>query len=172
MPRRSPTAPTRAPESEPDDLPLDPGEVAEDEAPKLIRDLSELPVLGLTRRRTGYLLGALLACWVLLVFARQISEAAAASDRADELAAANQQLAAHVAGLEAEYDLIRDPEFIALEARKYGFGEGREIPFQLANDAPPLASDAPGSAAVKLGAVPTTRTPLEGWLEVLFGPAG
>jgi cell division protein FtsB len=170
MPRRPTPAPSRAPETEPDDLPLDPGELSTDEAAPR-RDLSDLPVLGFTRRRAGYFLGALLACWVLVVFARQISEAAAASDRADSLDAGNQQLAAQVAGLEAELELIRKQEFIAIEARKYGFGEGRELPFQLADDAPPLAPDAAGSASVKLGAIPVARSPLDAWLEVLFGPS-
>ena len=114
----------------------------------------------------------LLATWVLIVFARQVSEAAAAGDRADALRATNEQLAADVAGLEREFELIRRQEFIAQEARKFRLGEGREIPFQLANDAPPLPSDAPGSASVKLGAVPATRTPIEAWLDVLFGSGG
>lgn len=173
MSRRPSIAPSRAPEPDPDDAPPDAASVVDDglgEEGVARRDLSELPVLGLTRRRTGYLLGVLLACWVLIVFARQVSEAAAASDRAGELRAGNVQLAADVAGLERELELIRKQAFIALEARRYRLGEGREMPFQLANDAPPLAADAPGSTSVKLGAVPATRTPLESWLEVLFGP--
>jgi hypothetical protein len=111
----------------------------------------------------------LLAAWVLVVFARQVSEAAAASDRADALRGGNERLAAEVAGLEKELDLIRRPEFISHEARKYRLGEGKEIPFQLADDAPPLPEDAPGSASVKLGALPVHRTPLDSWLDVLFG---
>jgi hypothetical protein len=45
----------------------------------------------------------------------------------------------------------------------------REIPFTLADDAPPLGPDAPGSAAVRLGAVADRRSPLESWLDLLFG---
>ena len=47
-----------------------------------------------------------------------------------------------------------------------------EIPFTLAPDAPPLAVDAPGSAAVRLGAESEHVAPLERWLTVLFGPSG
>jgi cell division protein FtsB len=171
MSRRPSTAPSRASEPESDPPAPDLDDVGVD-AVVARRDLSDLPVLGLTRRRAGYLLGVLLACWVLIVFARQVSEAAAASDEADALRAGNEQLAADVAGLERELALIRKQEFIALEARKYRLGEGREIPFQLAADAPPLEADAPGSASVKLGAVPAKANPVDAWLEVLFGPTG
>ena len=42
----------------------------------------------------------------------------------------------------------------------------------LADDAPPLAADAPGTAAVRLGAVVDRPSPLESWLRLLFGPGG
>ena len=41
----------------------------------------------------------------------------------------------------------------------------------LADDAPPLAPDAPGSASVRLGAVVDRPSPLESWLDLLFGAA-
>jgi hypothetical protein len=61
--------------------------------------------------------------------------------------------------------------FIRLEGRSFGLGGPREIPFALAAGAPPLAADAPGSASVRLGAEPTPASPLDAWLEVLFGAA-
>jgi hypothetical protein len=107
---------------------------------------------------------------VLIVFARQVSDAAAASADADAMRAANAAASAQVAGLERELDLIKRQEFIAQQARLYRIGQGRELPFTLDPAASPLASDAPGSAAVKLGAEPANRSPLDAWLEVLFGP--
>jgi hypothetical protein len=173
MPRRSSAAtPTPAAEDPAADAAEAPVDASADKAASVRVDLSDLPVLGITRRRAGYLLGALIAGWVLIVFAHQVGEAAAASSRVDALRASNEHMTTDVGALEKELDLIRRPAFIALEARRYRLGEGREIPFQLANDAPPLPDDAPGSAAVKLGAEPSWHSPLESWLEVLFGPAG
>ena len=45
-----------------------------------------------------------------------------------------------------------------------------EIPFALAADAPSLPPDAPGSAALRVGGQSTARSPLEAWLDLLFGP--
>ena len=172
MPRRSRGATSRPADPQPDADPVEASiETTSGTARGVRVDLSDLPVLGITRRRAGYLLGALLVGWVLIVFAHQVGEAAAASARADDLRAGNTQMASDIAALEKELDLIRRQPFIALEARRYRLGEGREIPFQLANDAPRLPDDAPGSAAVKLGAEPVNRSPLDSWLEVLFGPA-
>ena len=46
-------------------------------------DLAALTVVGITRRRIAIGLGVLLAAWILVVFARQVSEAAAATGRAE-----------------------------------------------------------------------------------------
>ena len=48
-------------------------------------------------------------------------------------------------------------------------GDPHEVPFTLAQGAPPLGPDAPGSAALRVGA-PTSISPLERWLTLLFGP--
>ncbi len=50
-----------------------------------------------------------------------------------------------------------------------GSAHPRERPFILADDAPALASDAPGTAATRLGANLDDETPLESWLDLLFG---
>ena len=62
------------------------------------RSLADLPVAGLTRRRIALLLGALVAAWVIVLFARQVSEASEASTRADEMRSQNEVLAANVIG--------------------------------------------------------------------------
>lgn len=135
--------------------------------------LADLPVAGLTRRRIAFLLGALVAAWVVVLFARQVSEASAAGSRAEELRQSNVALATEVEALERELELIQRQAYIVQQARAYRLGGGREVAFTLEAGAPALAPDAPGMASVRLGAVPDERqTPLEAWLELLFGPEG
>jgi len=132
-------------------------------------DLSRFPVIGLTRRRMAWLLGIALAAWIILIFGRQVSEATAATGRADTMVAANAQRREEIAGLDRELEMIGQDRYIRQQARAYGLGGPREIPFALSADAPPLGPDAPGSASHRVGAQ-TSVTPLERWLSVLFGP--
>lgn len=134
-------------------------------------DLSNLPIAGLTRRRVAGILGAVLAMWIVVVFARQVGEASAATARAEQMAIANGALAQEVAGLERELEIIGRQRYIEQQARAFGIGSRKEIAFSLAPDAPPLPKDAPGSASVRLGADTTRVTPLESWLTLLFGPS-
>jgi hypothetical protein len=134
-------------------------------------DLSGLPVTGFTRRRMGFLGAGVLASWVVISFARQVSDASAATSRLEGLQSSNAQLAGQVAGLESEYQLIQGEAWVRQQARAYGLGSGREVPFTLGPGAPALRSDAPGSAALRLGARPLTLTPLESWLTLVFGPS-
>ncbi len=131
--------------------------------------LAALPVAGLTRRRMAILLGVLLAAWIVFVFARQVSEAAAATSRAEAMVVSNDQRADQVAGLERELERIGDRRFVLQQARGYGLGGEHEVAFSLAAGAPSLPPDAPGSASVRLGAT-TSGSPLDHWLTLLFGP--
>lgn len=133
-------------------------------------DLAALPIAGITRRRMTILLGVLLAGWIVIVFARQVSEASAATGRAEAMIAANAERRAQITGLERELAQIQQPPFVLQQARGYRLGGSSEVPFSLAAGAPPLAVDAPGSAAVRLGAQ-TSASPLEHWLTLLFGPS-
>ena len=167
MARRHAPAPSEEPEqaiSEP------PASLEEGSASIHRLDLSELPIVGLTRRRIGWGLGVVVAVWIVIVFARQVGEASAATTRAAQMQAENATLAAEIEALQHERELIQRPAFIEQQARAYKLGGNREVPFTLAPDAPPLPADAPGSSATRLGAVPETRTPLDAWLDVLFGP--
>jgi hypothetical protein len=83
--------------------------------------------------------------------------------------ASNAALEVEVSALQGELALIQREAYIVQQARQYRLGTAREIPFILADDAPPLAPDAPGSAAVRLGAVTERTSPLESWLDLLFG---
>jgi len=131
-------------------------------------DLASLPIAGITQRRMAILLGALLAAWIVLLFARQVSDASAASSRAEAMIAENAARHAEIAALERELDRIQHPRFILQQARGHGLGGHKEIAFTLDPDAPPLPANAPGSAALRVGA-PTAVSPLESWLTILFG---
>ena len=133
-------------------------------------DLATLPIVGLTRRRMATLLGVALIAWVIILFARQVTDAAAATGKAEAMVASNAARRSEVAGLEHELEVIQQPAFVAQQARGYGLGDSHEIPFSLGPGASPLPSDAPGSASVRLGA-PTSVSPLERWLTLLFGPS-
>jgi cell division protein FtsB len=154
---------------DPDTTPETPPAVVVPAAPTTLATLADLPVAGLTRRRIALLIGALVAAWVIVLFARQVSEASEASTLADEMRVQNEVLAANVTALEDELALIQRQAYIEQQAREYRLGAPRERPFILAADAPPLASDAPGTAATRLGANLDDATPLESWFDLLFG---
>lgn len=139
-------------------------------APVAEPSLAALPIAGITRRRVAVIAGTVITAWMVIFFARQVGEAAAASARVEALAAENVAVAADVARLEAELELIQRQEYIVQQARGYGFGGSKERPFRLVADAPALAADAPGSAAVRLGHDELPQTPLDTWLSLLFGP--
>ena len=134
--------------------------------------LGALPVVGITRRRMAAAVAVLLAVWILGVFVRQVGEASTATGKADELAADNIALAAHVASLERELELIARPRYVNQQARGYQLGSPKEIPFALAPGAPALPEDAPGSKALAVGQDRAETSPLDSWLTVLFGPEG
>jgi len=134
-------------------------------------DLATLPIVGITRRRMGILLGVLLVAWIVILFARQVTDAAAATSRAEAMIATNATKRAEVDALERELGSIQQRPFVLQQARGYGLGSSKEIPFSLAAGAPPLASDAPGSAGTRVGA-PSSASPLDRWLTLLFGPGG
>ena len=161
----SPLAPADAPD--PDGAVDDHPEAA---GPNAL-DLSSLPVAGITRRRVAFLLASICSVWVVIVFARQVGESAAATSRADAMRDHNAALAAQVAALEREYELIQSSKYIAQQGRAYRLGNPREIPFSAERVQLPV--NAPGSASVRLGAVDQSPpTPLESWLSLLFGPSG
>ncbi len=116
------------------------------------------------------MIGALIAVWVVIVFARQVGAASAATARAEQMATDNAALTTQVDAMARELDQIQRPGFIQQEARAYGLGNRKEIAFALAPDAPPLADDAPGSASVRLGSEEARVRPLDRWLTLLFGP--
>jgi hypothetical protein len=132
-------------------------------------DPAALP-MPLSRRRLATVAGLLAVSWLVIAFARQVGAASTATDRADELRAANAALRDDVGNLQDDLARVQDGRFIQLQGRAYGLGGPGEIPFTLEAGAPTPGPNAPGSAAVRLGARPSHNSPLEGWLSVLFGP--
>jgi hypothetical protein len=133
--------------------------------------LDGLAVAGFTRRRVAWLIGAMVVAWILVVFARQMGDAAAKTAEADRARLANAGLAADVSSLQRELELVQRQAYIEQQAHGLGLGQARDHAFLLEPGAPALPADAPGSAAVRLGAVATTPSPLDSWLSLLFGPA-
>jgi cell division protein FtsB len=146
-------------------------EALPERAPQGMPDLSGLPVVGITRRRMAFLGAAFVAVWIVIAFARQVGEASAATTRLEDLRQGNVELAAEVAALEREFELIQGNPYILQQARAFGLGGPRDIAFTLP-ERPDLPPDAPGSAAVRLGAQASPETPLDTWLALLFGPTG
>jgi hypothetical protein len=133
-------------------------------------DPAALP-MPLSRRRMAFLAVGLVILLVTVAFGHQVSDAAAASDRAAQLRDTNAGLRTDLANLQADLGKVQDDTYVGIAARGYGLGVKHEIPVVLAADAPTLPPDAPGSASQRLGAVPTPSSPLDAWLELLFGPS-
>ncbi|MGA3056855.1 MAG: hypothetical protein ABSE70_02280 [Candidatus Limnocylindrales bacterium] len=127
------------------------------------------PTLPLSRRRLALLVAGLFALWLVGVFARQVGDAAAAANQADQMRARNVAMERDITSLEAELQLIKQPAFVSQMARGYLLGSPREIPFTIDRNAPPLPPDAPGSAGIRHDAEAPASSPLDSWLGVLFG---
>jgi hypothetical protein len=165
---------SRPPASDAIDDSLDPGldaSVSGVGGPTPAVDLAALPIAGLTRRRMAIIASALLAAWIVVAFARQVADASDSVARAQDIATGNAILRLEVAAMERELEAIGRQRFVEQQARGYGVGGAREIPFSLAPDAPALSDAAPGSAAVRVGSDVDRVSPLERWLTVLFGPS-
>ncbi len=125
-----------------------------------------LPGLGITRRHLAVFAGAVIAVWILFVFARAVSDAASITAQEAHLRAQNAGLQAQVSARQAELTTIQSPAFIALEGRAYGYGAPDEQVFALRPGAPPPPRITPLGTGPAAGA---TQTPLDAWLELLFG---
>jgi cell division protein FtsB len=109
---------------------------------------------------------ALAATWVVLVFGRALNEADVVEERAAAARAENAALRARLEAGREEVALIQDDEFVRLQARAYGLGERGERVFALRPGAPDPEPIVPLGAAASPAA---PQTPLEDWLDLLFG---
>lgn len=169
---RVPRAPLGS--TEPSPLPPDaapPGSTdppaADPEPPDPRGPLGRMPVAGFSRRSLAVVVGVVVVAWIVFVFARAVADSAASSDRVDQL---RQQTAAAATRLEAaerELEIIQSPDYLQLQARAYGYGGAGERAFALEPDGPSPRPITP------LGAEPGSggrSTPLDDWLDLLFGP--
>jgi hypothetical protein len=167
-----PASRSEPPLGSPDEVDPSPDSAATEPATQRPRPpLDGLAIAGFSRRRVAWLVGALVVAWILVVFARQMGDATAKSAEADRARLANADLAAEVSALQRELELVQRQAYIEQDAHGLGLGQARDHAFTLEPGAPPLRADAPGSAAVRLGAVAAPPSPLDSWLSLLFGPA-
>lgn len=128
------------------------------------------------RRRTSTTRGALiflgqalLGALFVVEFGRNLVGVIQVNARLAQLRDETAALQARADALTAERVLLDDAAFLELVARGYSLGSAVERPFVLAADAAPLSEDAPGSSARRLGPDAPTRSPLDAWLDLLFG---
>lgn len=126
-------------------------------------------VMPFTRRRLAMLVAGLFALWLVGVFARQVGDASSAGNQVEQLKARNVAMENDVASLEFELKLIREPAFVSQMARGYKLGSPREIPFTVDPNAPPLPSNAAGSIGIKPEQPTHEASPLDSWMQALFG---
>jgi hypothetical protein len=125
-----------------------------------------MPVAGLSRRSLAIAVGAIVVAWIVFVFARAVSDSAASSDKAVLLRQETAIAAERLRAAERELEIIQSPDYMALQARAYGYGRSGERAFALETGAPSPRPITP------LGAEPGSdgrSTPLEDWLDLLFG---
>jgi hypothetical protein len=132
--------------------------------------LAGLGVAGISRRRVAWFGLIVLAAWIVVAFAGQAAEASRVTSRVTDERARNADVAAQTEGIRRELNLATQERWVLQQARAYRLGSRAERPFALAPDSPALPDDAPGSSNRRLGADTTPPSPLESWLEVLFGP--
>jgi hypothetical protein len=104
--------------------------------------------------------------WVVIGFGRALGQLNDATQRQQVAAAQNLTLEAQLEAARRELTLVQTDAFQSLRARALGMGQNGELVFALTADAPPPPAVVPlGRAA----APAVVQTPLEAWLELLFG---
>ena len=169
---RVPRSPLGSPEpaapppegAEPDGAPPPSGDP---EAPDPRGPLGRMPVAGLSRRSLAIVVGVIVVGWIVFVFARAVADSAASSDKVDVLRQQTAAAAARLQAAEQELEIIQSPDYLALQARAYGYGRSNELAFALEADAPSPRPITPLGAAPGSGG---RSTPLDDWLDLLFGP--
>lgn len=118
------------------------------------------------RSHVGLIVLLVIAFWVVLGFARTMTQLNTATERQAVLTAETTALTAQLDAGHRELVLVQTDGFLALQARAFGIGAPGEVAFALEAGAPPpvpvvpLGSDGPGAEP---------QTPLDAWLRLLFG---
>lgn len=104
--------------------------------------------------------------WLTLVFGGELAHASAVDREAAQVRADNASFQAQIDAGNAEISLIQTDAFLSTEARVFGMGRAGERLFALDPGAPAPAHIVPlGEEAAPAAA----KTPLEEWLDLLFG---
>jgi hypothetical protein len=121
------------------------------------------------RRLHFVLLGiAIVAVWLVFVFARALGDLDRATARQQSIAAEAVTLETRLDADHRELALVQTDAFQRLQARAYGMGGPGEIVFALPQDAPAPPQVTPLGGPVPAAADEST-TPLDAWLYILFG---
>ncbi|MEP7158368.1 MAG: hypothetical protein ABI797_02995 [Chloroflexota bacterium] len=107
-----------------------------------------------------------LGFWLLLTFGRSLAQLNEASQREAAMSAETNALQAELDAGRRELTLVQTDAFQALQARALGYGGNGELVFTLPADAPAPDHLVPLGAA---GAPQVKQTPIEAWLDLLFG---
>lgn len=120
----------------------------------------------ISRRSAAISAGLLAVVWLVVVFGSALADVSAANQRVQQVRADNAALEERVARGRAEIDLIRTDDFLRLQARAFGMGQPGERTFALEAGTPQMEAIVPLGSTPDL---PAPRSPLDEWLQLLFG---
>lgn len=104
--------------------------------------------------------------WLVLVYGRALSQLNEATARQAAIASETQQMQMELDADQRELRLVQTDAFQGMQARALGLGADGELVFALASGAPAPAQIVPLGRSAGPAA---TKTPLESWIELLFG---
>ena len=120
----------------------------------------------LTRAHVAAAVILVVGLWVVLSFGRTITALNSATDREQLLSDETAQLTAQLEASHRELELVQTEGFQALQARAFGIGRPGEVNFSLEPGAPSPEPVVPLGAESNRAA---PDTPLDAWLQLLFG---
>lgn len=109
---------------------------------------------------------AIVAVWLVFVFGRALADLERATVRQEQVRAETAALEQRLTADRRELALVQTDAFQALQARGYGIGAPGELVFSLTPGGP---SPEPLLLLQSNGTVARPDTPLNAWLELLFG---
>ena len=104
--------------------------------------------------------------WLVIGFGQALGQLNDATQRQVAAAAETQTLQAQLEAGRRELMLVQTDAFQGLQARALGMGQNGELVFGMTADAPPPPPIVPLG---RTAAPAATKTPLEAWLDLLFG---
>jgi len=117
-------------------------------------------------RHLALILLIVAASWVVVSFGRTITQLNAATDRQAQPTTETAALTERLQAEHRELDLVQTDGYQAMQARAFGIGAPGETAFSLEEGAPEP------QPVIPLGARPAAtqaQTPLDAWLQLLFG---